>query len=541
MANDETTRRLSRRRFIQSAAAAAAVPLTAGAHGRDDDDDEHDHGRAACGAAPDVNLVNGRFLTMDARNAVGSALAIRDGRIARVGHAGELGPCGRTINLKGATVIPGLIDTHVHFLRCGQNPGHEVRIIETAASITELQQMIRARIAELKVPAGEFITCIGGWNINGLAEKRLPTVAELDAAAPNHAVYLSSTGAGGAVTNTIGKAFFTSRGVTVNDNGTLTASQGLAALQAVQTEDDRQRGTAEVVDFASSLGLTMVTDMGLAGAAVDFIEGYRYAMNLWRQGNLKVRLRSYLNSSFDTTFAVAQGVVDGSFKRIGDDVFRTNGIGERVNSNTTNPGYVDMVKYAASKGWMVTQHSLTATEISFHISAYQSAKAVADIAKLRWTLDHVNPISDAQIAAVKDLGIGLRLQGWNYTSAAPSGPPWRKLVDAGIPLSAGTDSTNVGPLNPWLMMSYMTTMLNNAGVAAIPAGQQITRLEALRMYTIGGAFHSFDEDKLGSLEEGKLADLVVLSDDPLSVSNDKLKRLHSVLTMQAGRIVHQSL
>jgi hypothetical protein len=548
MSEEEKSKRLARRRFIQGAAAAAAVPLTVRAHGRDDDDDhdgDHDRGHAGCGAAPDVNLVNGRFLTMDARNSVGSALAIRDGRIARVGHAGELGPCGRTINLKGATVIPGLIDTHVHFLRCGQNPGHEVRIIETAASIADLQQMIRTRIAELGVVPGQslvnFITCIGGWNINGLAEKRLPSVAELDAAAPGIPVYLSSTGAGGAITNTAGAAFFTSRGVTVNANGTLNAGQALAALQAVQTEDDRQRGTAEVFDFASSLGLTMVTDMGLAGAAVDFIEGYRYAMSLWRQGKLPVRLRSYLNSSFDTTFAVAQGVVDGSFKRIGDDVFRTNGIGERVNSNTTNPGYVDLVKYAASKGWMVTQHSLTSTEISFHISAYQAAKAVADIGKLRWTLDHVNPISDAQIALVKDLGIGLRLQAWNYTSAAPSGPPWRKLVDAGIPLSAGTDSTNVGALNPWLMMYYMTTMLNNAGVAATPAGQEITRLEALRMYTIGGAFHSFDEDKLGSLEVGKLADLAVLSDDPLSVSNDKLKRLHSVMTMQAGRIVHQSL
>jgi len=212
-----------------------------------------------------------------------------------------------------------------------------------------------------------------------------------------------------------------------------------------------------------------------------------------------------------------------------------------VNSSTTNPGYVDVVKHAASKGWMVTQHSLTSTEIDFHISAYQAAKALpADIGKLRWTLDHVNPISDAQIAAVKDLGIGLRLQGWNYTSAAPAGPPWRKLVDAGIPLSAGTDSTNVGALNPWLMMYYMTTMLNNAGVAATPANQQITRLEALRMYTIGGAFHSFDEDKLGSLEEGKLADLVVLSDDPLSVSNDRLKRLRSVLTFQAGKVIHEA-
>jgi predicted amidohydrolase YtcJ len=541
MTEEERSRRLSRRRFIQGAAAAAAVPFTAAAKGRDDDDDDRDrdHG-PACGDAPDINLVNGRFLTMDAQNRVASALAIRDGRIARVGHPDGLGPCGRTIDLKGATVIPGLIDTHVHFLRCGQNPGHEVRIIETAASVTELQQMVSARIKELAVPAGEFITCIGGWNMNALAEKRLPTVAELDAAAPNNPVYLSTTGAGGAITNTSGAGFFTSRGITVNANGTLNAGQALAALQAVQTEDDRQRGTAEVFDFASSLGLTMVTDMGLQGAAVDFIEGYRYAMTLWRQGKLKVRLRSYLNSSFDSGFTIAQGVVDGSFKRIGDDVFRTNGIGERVNSSTTNPGYVDLVKYAASKGWMVTQHSLTSAEVTFHISAYQAAKTVADIGKLRWTLDHVNPISDAQIAQVKDLGIGLRLQGWNYTSAAPAGPPWRKLVDAGIPLSAGTDSTNVGALNPWLMMYYMTTMLNNAGVAATPANQQITRLEALRMYTIGGAFHSFDEDKLGSLEVGKLADLVVLSDDPLSVSNDKLKRLRSALTLQGGKVVHEA-
>ncbi|HYX65185.1 MAG TPA: amidohydrolase family protein [Burkholderiales bacterium] len=536
---DESGKGFSRRRFIQGTAATAAAAVPLALRAREDDEDEH--GRRDCGDARDLNLVNGRFLTMDARNSVASAVSIRDGRIVRVGHPADLGPCGRTINLKGASVIPGLIDTHVHFLRCGQNPGHEVRIIETAASVGELQQMITRRIAELAVPAGEFITCIGGWNINGLAEKRLPTVAELDAAAPNNAVYLSSTGAGGAVTNSIGRAFFASRGVAVADNGTLSAAQGLAALQAVQTEDDRQRGTAEVFDFAASLGLTMVTDMGLQGAAVDYIEGYRYAMKLWREGKLKVRLRSYLNSSFDSGFSVAQNVVDSSFKRIGDDVFRTNGIGERVNSSTTNPGYVDLVKYAAAKGWMVTQHSLTSAEIAFHISAYQQAKAIAPIGELRWTLDHVNPISDAQIAAVKDLGIGLRLQGWNYTSAAPSGPPWRKLVDAGIPLSAGTDSTNVGALNPWLMIYYMTTMLNNAGVAATPAGQQITRLEALRMYTIGGAFHSFDEDKLGSIEAGKLADLVVLSDDPLVVSNDKLKRLQSVLTLQAGRIVHQAL
>ena len=109
---------------------------------------------ASCEGARDLHLVNGRFLTMDPRRPVVSAVAIRAGRIVGLGHAEDLGPCARTINLKGATAVPGLMDSHVHFIRCGQNPGHEVRIIETAASVTELAQMISARIKELAVPAG---------------------------------------------------------------------------------------------------------------------------------------------------------------------------------------------------------------------------------------------------------------------------------------------------------------------------------------------------------------------------------------------------
>src|SRR5262249_39544786 len=133
----------------------------------------------------------------DDKDSVVSAVAIRNGRIAQVGgDARAIGPCAQTINLRGATGIPGVIDSPVHFIRCGQNPGHEVRIIETATSIAELQQMIAERIKMLSVPPGEFITCVGGWNRNGLAEKRLPTPAELDEAAPKNPVYLSETGGG---------------------------------------------------------------------------------------------------------------------------------------------------------------------------------------------------------------------------------------------------------------------------------------------------------------------------------------------------------
>ena len=546
MANDRPNQTgSSRRDFIKGAALAAGGAVLAGTAS---DTVVGDAAAAAtsslakgCDDLSDLALVNGRFLTMDEKDSVVSAVSIRNGRIAEVGrHAQALGPCAQTINLRGATVIPGLIDSHVHFIRCGQNPGHEMRIIETATSVAELQQMIAERIKVLSVPAGEFITCIGGWNRNGLAEKRLPTPAELDDAAPKNPVYLSETGGGGqAVTNTSGRMFFQDKGVNVDPTaGTLTAGQGLAALQSVQTDDDRQHGTAELMDFAASLGLTMVTDMGTAGAAVTGIPGFDYALNLWRQGNLDVRQRLFFNSSEDPGFTVGQAKIDNVLNRLGDNVFRLNGVGERLNSNSTNPGFVDICEFAAENGWTLTQHSLTSAEIDFHISAYQAAAKVGPINKLRWSLCHVNPITDTQIQAVQTLGIALNLQGWNYTSNNPAGPPWRKLVDSGIRLGGGTDATNVGALNPWLMIYYMTTMRNNAGTPATPDGQQISRLEALRMYTIGSAWLSFDDDRLGSIEPGKLADLVVLSDDPLKVSDDKLRKLRSVLTLQGGKIVH---
>jgi predicted amidohydrolase YtcJ len=546
MANDNPNQTgSSRRDFIKGAAVAAGGAVLAGTASGTVVGDAAAAAtsslRKGCDGLPDLALVNGRFLTMDEKDSVVSAVSIRNGRIAEVGrHAQALGPCAQTINLRGATVIPGLIDSHVHFIRCGQNPGHEVRIIETATSVSDLQQMIAERIKLLAVPAGEFITCIGGWNRNGLAEKRLLTPAELDDAAPKNPVYLSETGGGGqAVTNTIGRMFFQDKGVNVDlTAGTLTAGQGLAALQSVQTDADRQRGTAELMDFAASLGLTMVTDMGTAGAAVTGIPGFDYALNLWRQKNLDVRQRIFFNSSEDPGFTVGQAKIVNDLNRLGDNAFRLNGVGERLNSSTTNQGFVDMCEFAAQNGWTLTQHSLTSAEIDFHISAYQAAAEVGPIDKLRWSLCHVNPITDTQIQAVQALGIALNLQGWNYTSNNPAGPPWRKLVDAGIRLGGGTDATNVGALNPWLMIYYMTTMRNNAGTAATPDGQQISRLEALRMYTIGSAWLSFDDDRLGSIEPGKLADLVVLSDDPLKASDDELRKIRSVLTLQGGKIVH---
>ena len=290
--------------------------------------------------------------------------------------------------------------------------------------------MISDRIKSLALPAGEFLTCVGGWNRNGIGGS-LPTPAQLDSAAPNNPVYLSETGGGGAgLTNTLGRSFFESRGVTVNaTTGVLNANQGLAALQAVQTEADKLRGTAEVCDFAASIGLTGVHDHGgLSGLAP-----YNYALALWRQGKLKTRQRIFLWSGDDTGFTTEQTRIINDLNRIGDDVFRTLGVGERLNTSTTNAGFVDACKFAASNGWTLTQHSLTGAEVAFHISAYQAAAAVGAIDKFRWSLCHVNPITDPQIQTVKQLGIGLNIQGTQYTSGPASMPAGHPFASSSMP------------------------------------------------------------------------------------------------------------
>jgi predicted amidohydrolase YtcJ len=325
--------------------------------------------------------------------------------------------------------------------------------------------------------------------------------------------------------------------------GTLTPAQGLTALQVVQTEEDKQRGTEEVMDFASSLGVTMIHEMGQGIFSLDPLElQYKYGLKLWRQGNLKVRHRLYLTTSNDPGISEMQTRIVNNINRLGDDMWRLNGVGEgvTVTENRTGPLFFEACRFVAANGWTMHTHSLTVDENKAQVAAYQTANAEHPIGDLRWSLAHVNVITPELVQALVAIGAGVTAEGWRYTTpagAAPLGPPWRMLLDSGIHLGGGTDGTNVGPFNPWLIISYMTTGRNNAGDLVNP-GQSVSRLEALKIYTQGSAYFSFDDDKLATIETGKLADLVVLSDDPLRASDDQLRKISSVLTLQAGKVVH---
>jgi predicted amidohydrolase YtcJ len=528
------TLRFSRRELLVKGAAAGvsgaalATGSVAGIRSAD----------AAPGVA-ELALVNGNFLTMDAKNTIARSVTIADGRIVTVSSD----PFGAkeangVIDLRGATVIPGLNDSHIHFIRLGIDPGYGVRDIEVAQSIAELQEIIFDRAK--RVPAQAFITCIGGWNRAGFKENRLPTQVELNAAAPNNPVYLSESGGGSAgITNTAAAAFFNANGVPVNADGTVSnTTSAKNALVAVQTDTDRLRSTAEAVDHATGLGLTMVQDMGgLVG-----LSSYAYSLQLWAEKKLGMRIRFFNWSGDDPGITEMETRILNQLRQLGDERYRPIGVGERVHNSTTDPINIQAYEFAAQNGWTLTQHSLTPAEVAFHISAYQQAAQFGPIDELRWSLCHVDPITPAEISQVKALGIGLNIQGYGYIRAAGanSGPPFQSLVASGIPLGAGTDATVVGPMDPWLMMYFMTTGNNNAGQFSGMVGQNISRLQALQMYTRGSAYLAFDDDDMGTIERGKYADLAVLSSNPLYVNDQGLRRITSNLTLVGGQIVNSS-
>ncbi|MGH9646313.1 MAG: amidohydrolase [Bryobacteraceae bacterium] len=523
-----------------------------------------------CAGSRDLHLTNGRIMTMDPQNTVVSEVIIQEGRFTAVGRNGDMrtGPCTRTINLRGRTVTPGLIDNHNHIVLLGIRPGHDTRL-ETAASIKDVQAMITARAKS--VPAGEFITAMGGWNIAQFAEKRLPTSAELDAADSNHPVIVYQAFTGPAAVNTRAKTFFTSKGVAVNDTGTIAANApsvaALNALRSVQTFEDKKRGTADAMAYAASVGLTTNVDMGaflLPGmadiqnsftfdglATADPFRMYDAFQALHEQNKMTTRLRIFF-LSMDTRpdVPMLKQRMNNIFPGLGDDMLKVSGIGEFATQwplfgpATPPANYETALQLVAKQGWAFQQHSLSPAEDQLTAATFEKVNAVTPIKDLRWSIAHVPRIDQATVNRFKAMGAGIAIHPFEYLAgAAGAGPPIRMILDSGIHAGAGSDAAQISTLDPWLMIYYMVTGKNSSGVL-INDKQQITRAEALRLYTADNGWFLHEENQLGSIEVGKFGDLVALSDDyfdPAKVPDEAIKKLKSVLTVVGGKVVYDDL
>src|SRR5216683_2762037 len=518
-------------------------------------------GGVAVRTTEELVFVNGRIHTMDGNDTIANTVSIRNGRFSAVGGAAPArGPGIRVIDLRGRTAVPGIIDNHNHIVLMGNRPGYHTPL-ENASSIADVQETVAARAKA--VPRGAWVTTIGGFHRNQLFPRgqnpRLPTLAELDMAAPDHPVYISESFIGPSTTNSLGKAFFERQTppVPVGEDGSIaTGSQStgratLALRQTLLTFEQRKRGAIDAMTYGLGLGVTTHLDQGAFQATNTPTDGAAHEDNytmhapflaLRDEGKLPARLRiNFLHQDTTADLPTLAERLKHSFKFFGDDMVRTGGIGEFIAGAGPASPFVEAAKLVARAGWRAEVHSLSATDFQQEIQGYEAAHAEFAITDLRWVIAHAPFITEPWVNRLKALGGGLSLTGWRYLAGTPeqNGPPFRLIVDNGIHVGMSSDGMQIAPMNPWLHMYYATTGLN-ARQVLINAGQQITRQEVLKLYTANNGWFLREEDQIGTIEPGKLADLVVLSDDYFTVPDEKVKKIRSVLTVVGGTVVHDA-
>ena len=515
-------------------------------------------------------LHNGRIVTLDARDTIASSVVIRNGMISAVGAGRAIprhAPCAAVIDLRGRTAVPGLIDNHSHIMAVGLRPGYDVRF-DRVFRVAEMQQAIRDRAKA--VPAGAFITAIGGWHPNQLSERRMPNGAELEAAVSDHPVFVALGFAGPGAANAKATTFLASKGVVVGDDGAIAAgAQTIAAfnaLRAMQTPEDMQRGMLDALQYAATLGLTTHHENGGGWPAnVEGAEGraqlgnggsnelhpftaYAPLLALHRERKLPARMRIFFSARDthpDLTFLKQR--LRNQFRDFGDDWMRVSGMGEWISSGPFDdppPTYEAAARLVAQAGWAYQQHTAGPKDARAMTDIWEKVNVTIPLAPLRWNLAHAPGMDRDTLERLKKLGVGVGVGGNRYLTGTPGtpGPPFRMIVDSGIPTGYGIDGGNITPVSPWIGVYYMVTGKNAAGQVIEP-GQQLTRIEALRMFGARNGWFTKEENALGSIEVGRLGDIVVLSDDvldPAKVSDEALKRVSSVLTVVGGRIVHDA-
>lgn len=504
----------------------------------------------SCPGTLDLIFINGTILTMDTESSIVSSARVQGNKFVAVGNDIDIsGDCAQVIDLEGRTVIPGLIDSHTHFIRTAQAPGPFILGQEASSTIAEYQQALRT--ASEKAAPGEWVVAVGGLTPLQFQEQRLPNTEELTAAVPGNPVWIQRGYLADGIVNELGRRILVERGVPVSDDGISPAAEGgLRYILRTRTEERMLDRFRDYMNYAVSTGLTTVIDQGCCdflGAELDIDDRPNFSVldMLWRSDELKLRMRLQYDHrdilEQDDLRSVSARVLNSQIG-IGDGFYRVVGVGERVIADeATDEEVFEAYLNVARAGWPLSQHTIWEDEIERYLSIMERVAAEIPIRELRWSLEHIFEITPNQIERLKAIGVSVRVQdhdilrngstGWN------PGPPLKTLLESGIRMGAGTDSGVVGPLNPWLALYFMVTGKHMGGELIIP-GEQISRLDALRLYTADNAWFLGEEDSLGSIETGKLADLVVLDRPFLEIAEDELRDVAPLLTLIDGKVAY---
>ena len=524
------------------------------------------------GQNADTILINGKILTADTLFSIKQALAVRNGEIASVGTNAEIrktaGPGSQIIDLGGRTVIPGLIDSHMHAIRAGSFFSTEVNWAGVP-SLAEALDRIKQAAATRK--PGEWLIVGGGWKAEQFKESRLPTQVELTAAAGNHPAYIQLLYAW-AVMNPLGFDALNIKSdadlprggkLERDESGKLTGgvTGGIVPLfdrLPRPTLDEQVEGTRKFFRELNRLGMTGVIDP--CGNNVT-PETYDAINKVWRERQLTVRVAYSIcgftpGKEFDD-FKKYLALMPMSF---GDEMMHFNGIGEQIVwaiNNVENPNPADLdrfyeiAKWAAGRGYALTFHCSTDASVNAILTVFERINRETPITNLRWSIAHLNDASTATLRRMKALGMGWTMQDAMYfqgeenehklgRDAIRRMPPLETAREIGVAIGAGTDAHRVAPYSPFTSLQWLLDGKTVSGKALRGPEETPSRANALRFYTQGSAWFSHDESRRGSLEIGKLADLAVLSKDYLTAPVDQVGSIESLLTMVGGKIVYAS-
>ena len=532
----------------------------------------------------DTIVVNARVTTMDAARPEAEAFAVRDGLFVAVGTRAEaetlVGPATRVIDAGARRVIPGLNDSHLHAVRAGRFFNLELRW-DGVGWLEQGLAMIREQAA--RTPPDQWVRVIGGWSPDQFRERRMPTVSELNEAAPNTPVFVLFLYSRGFLNEAGVKALGLTPESRPPPGGRYEFVEGGAILHAEPnpailyttiarlpelSPEDQVNSTRHFFRELNRFGVTSAIDAGGGGHA--YPRDYEATMALAAQPGLPVRLSCFL-------FAQKPGAERAEIEQwTARERLNLNLAAERLNGYLIEGAGENLAWSAGDfENFMAPRPELSPAmdeelrtivghlarhqwPIRIHATYDESITRILDVFepvfretgyRSRWFIDHAETIGNTNIARIKALGGGVAVQdrmafageffrdryGATVASAAP---PLRRLLDAGLPVGMGTDATRVSSYNPWLALLWLVTGRTMGGTELAAPENRLTREEALRLYTVGSAWFSGEESVKGAIAVGRFADFAILNADCMLVQEYAFPAIESLLTVTGGDVVY---
>jgi predicted amidohydrolase YtcJ len=510
-------------------------------------------------------------------------VAIQDGKFLAVGDSDEVmrhrTPDSQVIDLDGRTVIPGLNDSHLHLIRGGLNYNLELRW-EGVPSLADALRMLREQAQ--RTPHPQWVRVVGGWNEFQFAEKRMPTIEEINACAPDTPVFVLHLYDRALLNRAALRAVGYDRNTPAppgaeivrdadgNPTGMLIARPNAMILYATLAKgptlphDLQVNSTRQFMREINRLGVTSAIDAG--GGFQSYPEDYAVVEELAREEQLTIRIAYNL-------FTQNKGKELADFERWtdmlkpgdGNDFYRHNGAGEMLVFSAADfedflqarpdlpHGMEDelekVVRHLVQHRWPFRLHATYDESISRMLNVFEKVDRDIPFDGLPWFFDHAETITPRNIERVRALGGGIAIQhrmafqGEFFVErygaeAAKATPPIARMLEMGVPVGAGTDATRVASYNPWTALYWLVSGRTVGGLRLYDAGQRLSRHTALELWTNGSAWFSSEQGKKGSIREGMFADLAVLSADFFRVDEEAIKGIESVLTIVGGKIVY---